>query len=131
MRELNVIKNSKTNEEENIKNLLGKIINVKIDRPIGSVHPSYKDMIYETNYGYYDEYVSCDNEFLDCYIVGESLPLEKDSTYEGKVIAIIHRLNDDEDKLVVAPINREVSKDEIITKTEFTEQYFVTDIILA
>ena len=131
MRELNKIKNVDTGEYESIDSLLGKIINVKVDRPLGSVHPSYKDVIYEVNYGCYDKYISEDEEELDCYIIGETLPLEKDSTYEGKVSAIIHRLNDNEDKLVVVPVGREISKDEIITKTEFTEQYFVTEIILA
>lgn len=130
MRELNKIKNVETGEFESIDSLLGKIINVKVDRPLGSVHPSYKDVIYEVNYGCYDKYISEDEEELDCYIIGETLPLEKDSTYEGKVSAIIHRLNDNEDKLVVVPVGREISKDEIITKTEFIEQYFVTEIIL-
>ncbi|MCQ2911474.1 MAG: inorganic pyrophosphatase [Clostridia bacterium] len=130
MRELNKIKNVETGEFESIDSLLGKIINVKVDRPLGSVHPSYKDVIYEVNYGCYDKYISEDEEKLDCYIIGETLPLEKDSTYEGKVSAIIHRLNDNEDKLVVVPVGREISKDEIITKTEFIEQYFVTEIIL-
>lgn len=130
MRELNKIKNVETGEFESIDSLLGKIINVKVDRPLGSVHPSYKDVIYEVNYGCYDKYISEDEEKLDCYIIGETLPLEKDFTYEGKVSAIIHRLNDNEDKLVVVPVGREISKDEIITKTEFIEQYFVTEIIL-
>ena len=130
MRELNKIKNVETGEFESIDSLLGKIINVKVDRPLGSVHPSYKDVIYEVNYGCYDKYISEDEEKLDCYIIGETLPLEKDSTYEGKVSAIIHRLNDNEDKLVVVPVGREISKDEIIIKTEFIEQYFVTEIIL-
>ena len=32
--------------------MLGKIVTVKIDRPIGSSHPKYTDMIYPVNYGY-------------------------------------------------------------------------------
>ena len=129
MRELNKVINKNTNEEESAENLLGKIIKIKIDRPIGTVHPTDKDIIYEVNYGFYEDYISSDNNPLDAYIVGESLPLHVNDEYEGKVIAIIHRLNDIEDKLVVAPIGREVSKDEIITKTNFVEQYFVSEII--
>lgn len=129
MRDLNKIINKNTNQEESIKSLIGKNIFMTVDRPIGTVHPKYKDVIYEVNYGFYDEYISSDEEELDCYLIGESLPINMNDKYECKVVAIIHRLNDNEDKLVCAPLNREVSDDEIISKTEFIEQYFVSEII--
>lgn len=49
--------------------------------------------------------------------------------FDGIVITIMHRLNDVEDKWVVAPRNYKVSDDEIIDKTKFQEQYFETELI--
>ena len=49
---------------------LNKIVNVKIDRPLGSKHPKH-DFIYPVNYGYVPNTVSWDGEELDAYILGE------------------------------------------------------------
>mgnify|MGYP007013912601 CR=1 FL=1 len=49
--------------------------------------------------------------------------------YEGKCIAIIHRTNDNDDKLVVVPDGKEYSDDAINALTEFQEQYFEHVII--
>lgn len=49
--------------------------------------------------------------------------------FDGIVITIIHRLNDAEDKWVVAPRSYKVYDDEIIDKTKFQEQYFETELI--
>ncbi len=46
---------------------LNKIINAKIDRPLGSKHPKY-NFYYPTNYGYIPNTLSGDGEELDCYI---------------------------------------------------------------
>ena len=74
---------------------LGKIVEVKIDRPLGSKHPKH-GFIYQVNYGYIPNTISGDGEELDAYVLGEHEPIEK---FEGEVIAIIHRTNDDDDKL--------------------------------
>ena len=71
-----------------LKGLIGKEIDVIIDRPIGTTHPKYKDMIYLVNYGYIDGFYGGDNEYQDVYILGEDKPL---SNYRGKVIAIVHQ----------------------------------------
>lgn len=34
--------------------MIGRIVKVIVDRPIGSVHPKHKDLIYPLNYGYVD-----------------------------------------------------------------------------
>ena len=44
--------------------------------------------------------------------------------FEGKVIAIIHRTNDDDDKLIVTNKDKNYSDDAIKALTEFQEQYF-------
>jgi LysR family transcriptional activator of nhaA len=63
---------------------------------------------------------------LDAYLVGEFEPVEKSS---GKVIAIIHRTNDDDDKLIVSKDGNEYSDDAIRALTEFQEKYFESVII--
>ncbi len=67
-----------------------------------------------------------DGEAQDPYIIGVDEPLRD---FDGIVITIIHRLNDAEDKWVVAPRNYKASDDEIIDKTKFQEQYFETELI--
>ena len=105
---------------------LNKFLNVKIDRPIGSSHPDYPNHIYLVNYGYVPNTISGDGEELDCYILGEYKPLKE---YTGKCIAIIHRLNDDDDKLVIAPENKNFTNNEIKLLTDFQERFFESEII--
>lgn len=111
-----------------MKNLeyLNKIIEAKIDRPIGSSHPKYPDHIYLVNYGYIPNTVSGDGKELDCYVLGEYKPL---SEFKGKCIAIIHRLNDDDDKLILAPENRNFTNAEIRLLTDFQERFYKSEII--
>ena len=109
---------------ENYK-YIGKIINVKIDRPLGSKHPKH-GFEYEVNYGYIPDTISGDGEELDCYILGVEEPLEE---FEGECIAIIHRTNDNDDKLIIVPIGKEISDKEIRELTNFQEKYFESEII--
>ena len=106
--------------------MLGKIVTVKIDRPIGSVHPEYNDMVYPVNYGYIPNTISGDGEELDCYILGVFEPI---NNFKGKCIAIIHRTNDDDDKLVIVPKSIEYSDDAIEALVEFQERFFEHIII--
>lgn len=107
--------------------MLGKIVRVIIDRPLGSYHPTHKDIYYPINYGYVEGVIANDLEEQDAYILGVNKPLKE---FEGKVIAIIHRLNDIEDKLIVAPIDKSYTKEEILKFVEFQEQYFKIEIIM-
>lgn len=108
------------------KTMLNQEVDVIVDRKIHTYHPQHKDIFYEVNYGYVpNTKSSVDHEEIDAYILGENEPLD---VYHGRVIAIIHRL-DDEDKLVVA--NQEFSKEEIYQKTYFMEQYFKSHIEMA
>ena len=88
---------------------LGKIVEVKIDRPLGSKHPKH-GFIYQVNYGYIPNTISGDGEELDVYVLGEHEPIEK---FKGEVIAIIHRTNDDDDKLIVMEKGRNYTDDQI------------------
>ena len=109
----------------NDKEYLGKEVLVKMDRPLGCVHPSY-GFVYSVNYGYIPNTVSVDGEELDAYVLGVHKPLEE---FEGVVVAIIHRTNDNDDKLVVMEKGRNYTDDQIRALTEFQEQYFESVII--
>ena len=104
---------------------LGKIVTVKMDRPLGTRHPHH-GFIYEVNYGYIPNTVSGDGEELDAYVLGEHKPLEE---FTGEVVAIIHRINDNDDKLVVMAKGRNYTDEQIRALTEFQEQWFVSEII--
>ncbi len=107
--------------------MLGKIVTVVVDRPIGSCHPNHKNIVYSVNYGYVPDVIAADGEEQDAYILGIDIPIKE---FIGKVIAIIHRIDDVEDKLVVAPDGMSFTKDEIIDKIAFQEQFFKTEIIM-
>ncbi len=107
------------------KDYIGKTIKVKIDRPLGSKHPNW-DMIYTVNYGYVPNTVSGDGEELDCYVLGVFEPIEK---FEGKCIAVIRRIKEDDDKLIIVPEDKNYSNEQIRALTEFQERYFESKII--
>ena len=100
---------------------LGKNVSIVIDRKLGTKHPKH-GFIYMVNYGYVPNTISGDGEELDAYLLGVFEPVDE---FIGKVIAVIHRTNDDDDKLVVVPDDRKYSDDAIRALTEFQEQYFI------
>ena len=107
--------------------MIGKVVKVIVDRPLGSYHPTHKDIYYPINYGYIEGIIAPDGEEQDAYILGVYTPVEE---FTGKVIAIIHREDDIEEKWVVAPDDMNFSKEEIMEQVRFQEQYFQTEIIL-
>ena len=107
------------------KKYIGKIVEVIMDRPLGSKHPKH-GFIYPVNYGYIPGTISGDGEELDAYVLGEHDPLEK---FTGRVVAIIHRTNDDDDKLVVMKDGRNYTDEQIRALTEFQEQWFESIIL--
>lgn len=109
----------------NSTDYLNKIVKVKIDRPLGSKHPKY-NFIYPVNYGFVPNTVSGDGEELDCYVLGVFEPLEE---FEGRCIAVIHRTNDDDDKLVIVTDGENYSDEQIEDLVEFQEKYFEHEII--
>ncbi|MBR2848669.1 MAG: GrpB family protein [Clostridia bacterium] len=106
--------------------LLGKHLTIVIDRPLGSVHPKHPDLTYTLNYGFVPGIPAADGENLDAYIYGVNKPLRR---FTGTVIAVIHRKNDNEDKLVVAPSGMVAYEPMIEEAVRFAEQYFDTSII--
>jgi inorganic pyrophosphatase len=105
--------------------VIGDIVKVTVDRPLGSYHPEHKDMYYPINYGYIEGIIAPDVEEQDAYILGVNTPIKE---YIGKIIAIIHRYDDIEDKWVVAPENLHFTANEIMEQVAFQEQYFHSEI---
>ena len=103
-----------------------KTVTVTVDRPLGSYHPEHPNLYYPVNYGYIAGTVAEDGEEEDAYILGVSEPLK---SFTGRVIAIIHR-KDDEHKLVVAPEGISFTEEEIRVLTSFQEKYFDSEITM-
>lgn len=106
--------------------MIGSKVKVTVDRPLGSEHPTFA-FIYPINYGYIDGILAGDGEYQDAYILGVS---EACDTFEGEIIAVIHREDDNEDKWVVAPSGMKFTKEEIERETWFVEQWFISRIIM-
>lgn len=98
-----------------------KRVTVKIDRPMGSFHPEHKDLFYPINYGYIEGLFAGDGEEQDAYILGIDEPVAE---FSGKVIAVVHRTDDVEDKWIVAPDGATFTVDEIEKAVHFQEKYF-------
>lgn len=105
--------------------MLGKIVTVTVDRPLGSYHPKHKDIYYSLNYGYIPGIFAADGEEQDAYILGVNEPVKE---FTGKVVAIIHRFDDVEEKWVVAPEGASFTRGEIAQLVAFQEQFFQTEI---
>lgn len=99
-----------------------------VDRPLGSCHPRHRDICYPVNYGYIPGVMAPDGEEQDAYILGVSEPVQE---FSGKVIAVIHRFDDVEEKWVVTPEGMSFTKEEIMAQVAFQEQYFRTEIRMA
>ena len=102
---------------------LGKNVEIGIDRPIGYVHEK-KDgttLCYPINYGSIPGVLGGDDEELDVYLLGVDHPTE---SYTCRIIGIVHRKNDVEDKLVGAPEGMNFTADEMMQAVRFQEQYY-------
>lgn len=108
-----------------VNSYLGKKVDIVVDRPIGSVHPKHPNIIYPINYGYIPNVYGGDGEELDVYLLGVNVPVKK---YNARIIGIVHRLNDVEDKLIAVAEDTVLSKSEIKKSIHFQEQYFDIEI---
>ena len=96
-----------------------------VDRPLGSTHPKHKNIVYGVNYGYTPDFIGGDGEEQDAYILGVDTPL---SAFRGRVIAVIRREDDVEEKWVVAPKGTAFTEEDVRRETHFQEQYFKVSI---
>lgn len=105
--------------------MIGKSVTVIVDRPLGSYHPEHKDMYYPINYGYVEGIMAADGEEQDAYILGVDKAVNE---FTGKIIAIVQRKEDVEEKWVVAPEDKIYTKKEIWEQIYFQEKYFESEI---
>lgn len=108
--------------------MIGKKVTVTVDRPIGSYHSVHKNLYYPINYGYVKGIIAQDGEEQDAYVIGVDVPVKE---YTGKVIAVIHRNDDVEEKWVVCPEDRAFTKEEIEEIVSFQEQFFDSVVIMS
>ena len=104
----------------NPRDFIGRVVTVQVDRPAGSFHPRH-GFLYPLNYGFIPGVPAQDGEDLDAYILGVERPLDR---FDGVCIAVIHRLDDADDKLIVVPIGLSPSDEQILEATRFQEQFF-------
>lgn len=107
--------------------MIGMPVTVKIDRPLGSRHPNHPDLFYRVNYGYVPGTMAPDGEEQDVYILGVYVPME---TFTGRIIGILRRADDIEDKWIAVPEGLILSREEILELVWFQEKYFHTELIL-
>ncbi len=101
---------------------LGKTITIGIDRPMGYVHhKGGKTLVYPINYGYIPDVLGGDGEELDVFLLGVDHPVE---TYTGKIIGIVYRADDVEDKLIMAPEGMSFTVEEMTEAVYFQEKYY-------
>ncbi len=105
--------------------LIGRRVSGTIDRPVGSAHPRHPSLIYPLNYGCVDGVQAGDGEPQDVYVLGADRPLE---SFTGTVIAVWHRLNDCEDKWIVALDGQPRSDEALLAAIDFQEQFFMGEL---
>lgn len=112
-----------TERRELVRSYLGKTVTVGIDRPIGYVHhKGEKTLIYPINYGYIPGVLGGDGEELDVYILGIDHPVTEN--IEVRVIGIVYRRNDVEDKLIAAPDGMTFTAEQMYDAIYFQEKYY-------
>lgn len=114
-------------KKESPRSFLGKTVDILIDRPLGSVHPKYPNLVYPINYGYIPGVFGGDGEELDVYLLGVYTTVKE---YTARIIGIVHSDNDVEDKLIAAPEGMQFTKEEIEQAVHFQEQYFESEVYL-
>ena len=110
---------------DSARQFLGKTVLAKIDRPIGTRHPKH-GFVYMVNYGFIPNTKAPDGEEVDAYVLGVFEPREE---FTGRCIAIIHRLNDNDDKVIIVPEGVDYNDKQIMALTEFQERFFKSLIV--
>lgn len=108
------------------RTFLGQMVYVKIDRPLGARHPQW-GFIYPVNYGFVPSQPAPDGDDLDAYVLGIFEPLRD---FTGRCIAVVHRADDDDDKLVLIPEGVEYTDVQIMALVEFQERFFESTIFM-
>ena len=110
-------------ERENlIQSYLGKAVSVEIDRPVGFHHVTKGiHLDYTVNYGFLPGVTGGDGEEQDVYILGVAEPLE---AFTGRIIGVVRRKDDNEDKFIAAPEGMRFTAEQMRQQIHFVEKYF-------
>lgn len=108
-------------DEPDYSHIIGKMVKGTVDRPLGTSHPRYPEMVYPINYGYVGGVDADDGMEQDVYLFGTDEPLEN---FEGKVVAVWRRFNDTEDKWIVSLNGEDIAEEKILGDVSFQEQFF-------
>ena len=101
---------------------LGQTVTIEIDRPMGYVHrKGEKTLVYPINYGFIPHVLGGDGEELDVFLLGVDYPVE---TFTGRIIGIVYRADDVEDKLIMAPDGMDFTVEEMTEAVYFQEKYY-------
>lgn len=100
------------------KEYVGKEVTISIDQAYDTY---YEGTRYEQNYGYVPNTTAPDGDGLDAYFIGPQEPLTEAT---GTCIAIIHRYDDDDDKLILVPTGVTMTDEEIEAAVHFREQFY-------
>ena len=101
---------------------LGQTVTIEIDRPVGYVHrKGEKTLVYPINYGYIPGVLGGDGEELDVFLLGVDQPV---ATYTGRIVGIVYRADDVEDKLIMAPDGMDLTVEEMTAAVYFQEKYY-------
>jgi inorganic pyrophosphatase len=107
------------------RRFLGQTVHCHVDRPLGSRHPTW-GFIYPVNYGFVSQQPAPDGEDLDVYVLGVFEPL---ADFTGRCIAVLRRLDDRDDKLILVPEGKAYTDEQIMALVEFQERFFASIII--
>lgn len=109
-----------------ILRFLGRSVEVRIDRPIGFHHVTKGiHLDYTVNYGYLPGVTGGDGEEQDVYVLGVDESLD---VFVGRIIGVVRRKDDNEDKFVAAPEGISFTAEQIAREIDFVERYFDSTI---
>ena len=79
-------------------------------------------MYYPINYGYVEGIMAPDGEEQDAYILGVDKAIDK---FTGKIIAIVHRNDDVEEKWIVAPEGMTFTRQKSVSRFVFRNSILI------
>ncbi len=109
------------------KKFLGKDVDIVVDHTLGSKNQEL-GFIYPLNYGFLASVINSDGREFDAYIVGVFEPVV---SFTGTCIAYLERLEDKKQVLVVAPLNKIYTGQQIRALTEFQEWHHRSKLVMA
>ena len=113
--------------EKQIWSLMGTKQKIMIDRPVGYVHHTKGITLhYPINYGYIPGVLGGDGEELDVFLLGVGEPVR---TYRGRIVGIVLRADDVEDKLIMAPEGMTPTVAEMTEAVRFQERYYDSRVV--